>query len=250
MNADVNKALFYDIVTSATRAEHERFNIGTYKEKELHIILKRYYEPDTTYHEIPTNGFIADINRDGIITEIETSGFSGLRPKLNAYLPEYKVRLVYPLAEKKYVSWIDPESAEISPRKKSPKKMDIYNVLAEMVYILPYVKNENLEILAPRLEIDEYRILDGWSRDKKRGATKYEKIPTDFYGTLTLVTDDDYICAIPETCRNGFTVPEFMRAAKTASRPSYAIVKVLCERGVIVQDGKVGRAAHYSLVSG
>lgn len=72
---ELNKARFYDIVCSSVKAEHERYNIGTYKEKELHIILKKYFEPDSTYHEIKTNGFIADINRDGVITEIETSGF-------------------------------------------------------------------------------------------------------------------------------------------------------------------------------
>lgn len=43
----------------SVKAEHKRYNIGTYKEKELHIILKKYFEPDSTYHEIKTNGFIA-----------------------------------------------------------------------------------------------------------------------------------------------------------------------------------------------
>ena len=60
---EINRARFYTVVYNTTFDEHDRFNIGTYKEKKLHIILKRYFESDPAFHEIPTNGFIADIRR-------------------------------------------------------------------------------------------------------------------------------------------------------------------------------------------
>ena len=246
---EVNKARFYNIVCDNTLSTHERYNIGTYKEKELHIILKRYFEPDDGFHEIPTNGYIADIRRDDEIIEIETSGFCGLRPKLEAYLPEYKVTLVYPLAAKKYISWIDPNTSEISPRKPSPRKADAYDMLFELVYILPYVNNENLTVLSPMLEIDEYRILNGWSRDKKRGGAKYERIPTDIFDILELSSDADYLKHIPEECGEVFTAPEFAKAAKIDSRQAYAVIKVLAARGVILPAGKKGRAAAYEKVN-
>ncbi len=169
---ELNKARFYNIIYSTTLSEHERYNIGTYKEKKLHIILKKYFESDSAYHEIQTNGFIADIRRDDRIIEIETSGFSGLKPKLEAYLPEYYVTLVYPLAAKRYISWIDPETQEISPRRLSPKKANVYDAVFELVRILPYVNDEKLCIAAPLLEVDEYRMLDGWSRDRKKGSNQ------------------------------------------------------------------------------
>lgn len=244
---DLNRALFYDIVSSADRRKHERYNIGTYKEKELHIIMKKYFETDESFHEVKTNGFIADIRREDLITEIETSGFSGLRPKLAAYLPEYRVRLVYPLAAKKYVAWIDTESAEISPRKKSPKKEGIYDLLYEMIYVLPFVNDKRLTFVAPLLEIDEYRLLNGWSRDKKRGSTRYERIPTDIIDIIELHDNDSYLAAIPDELRYGFTTPEFANATKQRSRRAYAIVKVLLERGIIANDGKKGRAAYYKI---
>ncbi|MGN1409967.1 MAG: hypothetical protein ACI4XJ_07300 [Eubacteriales bacterium] len=245
---EINKARFYSIVYDTTLSEHERFNIGTYKEKKLHIMLKKYFEPDSAFHEIPTNGYIADIRRDGVITEIETSGFCGLKPKLETYLPEFKVNLVFPMAQQKYISWIDPDTSEITPRKKSPKKANAYDLLFELVYILPFVKNENLTIIAPLLEIDEYRLLNGWSRDRKRGSSKYESIPTDIFGMIVLSDDDDYRRLIPEACGMEFTVPEFAKAAKLQSRRAYAVVKVLNERGVIKVCGKKGRAVLYSRV--
>lgn len=242
---ELNKAHFYNIIYNTTFDEHERYNIGTYKEKKLHIMLKKYFEPNTDYHEVPTNGFIADIRRDDCITEIETSGFSGLKPKLEAYLPEYRVTLVYPLAAKRYVSWIDPDTHEISPRRQSPKKANAYDALFEMVRILPFVKNEKLTILAPMLEMDEYRMLDGWSRDRKRGSNRYERVPVDLYDILEFSTDDDYRRYIPENCTDDFTVKDFAQGAKLSARDAYAVVKVLEERGVIKNTGKQGRAFHF-----
>ena len=243
---DINRARFYNIIYSTTFDPHERYNIGTYKEKKLHIMMKKYFEPDEDYHEVPTNGFIADIRRDGIITEIETNGFSGLKPKLAAYLPEYRVNLVYPLAAKKYVSWINPEEGSISPRRPSPKKQNAYDLLFELVRILPYVKNENLTVVAPLLEIDEYKLLDGWSYDKKRGAHRFERIPTDIYDIVVLSTDDDYRKYIPDSCGKEFTVKEFGRGAKISIRDTRAIIKVMEERGVVRQSGKRGREYIYA----
>ena len=40
---EMNKALFYRLTYDITMAEHERFNIGTYKEKTLHRVLKDYF---------------------------------------------------------------------------------------------------------------------------------------------------------------------------------------------------------------
>ncbi len=243
---DVNRARFYNIIYDSSLSSHERFNIGTYKEKKLHIMMKKYFEPDEDYHEVPTNGFIADIRRDGIITEIETNGFSGLSPKLAAYLPEYRVNLVYPLAAKKYVSWIEPESGAISSRRPSPKKQTAYDLLFELVRILDYVKNENLTFVAPLLEIDEYKLLDGWSRDKKRGAHRFERIPTDIFDVVILSSDDDFRRYIPENCTENFTVRDFSKGAKITADRTRAILKVLEARGVIEFVGKKGREKIFS----
>lgn len=242
MSMEPNRARFYNIIYNTTFDEHERYNIGTYKEKKLHIILKKYFEEDPAYHEIRVNGFIADVCRDGVITEIETSGFSGLGPKLEAYLPEYRVNLVYPLAAVKYVSWIDPETSEISPRKKSPKKANVCDAIFELVRILPYVNSANLTVAAPLLEIDEYRMLDGWSRDRKRGSNRYERVPVDLIDLVTLTTDDDYRAQIPGSLPEQFTAKEFCKAIRRDERIGRGVMKVLETRGVLMKTEKQGRS--------
>ena len=52
---------FADAIRSIEIAEKDRGGIGTYNEKTLHAVLKNFFEPDSAYHEIPVNNYIADI---------------------------------------------------------------------------------------------------------------------------------------------------------------------------------------------
>lgn len=45
-----------------------------------------------------------------------------MRRKLDAFLKIYPVTIVYPIPHVKWLSWIDEESGEMSPKRKSPKK--------------------------------------------------------------------------------------------------------------------------------
>lgn len=245
---EVNRARFYRAVDAAALEEQERSGIGTLKEKKLHIILKKYFEEDPAYLEVPTNGYVADIRRGDLITEIETKSFSGLGPKLAAYLPEYRVRLVHPLAGRKYVSWIDPETGVLSPRHLSPKKEGICDLLFELVRILPYAAHPRLEVLGPVLEMDEYRRADGWDRTGKRGSHRVERIPTELTDMIVLATDDDYRRAIPDSLPDAFTVKEFAKAARTRAETARAAMKVLEKRGVLVPVGRAGRAVTYGRI--
>ena len=250
MNMEISKAAFYKITYEMTMAEHERFNIGTYKEKKLHKILKLCLEPDPAFHEIPCAGFIADIKKEDSIIEIETSGFTGLRDKLAAYLPEYHVTLVYPMAASRSISWIDPDTGAITQKRRSPKKENVYDLLFECIYIADFLTHPNLTILGVCLEMEEYRLLDGWSHDKKKGSHRYERIPIDIYDTICLHGKESYAARIPESCRDDFTVSAFREAAKINEYTARAILKVLQKTGVIVQSGKKGRCLLYSRTDG
>ena len=111
----------------AARAEviakrEERQGIGTLSEKTTHAMLKAFLEPDETRREVPFAGYVADIlNPDGVI-EIQSAGFHALRKKLQAFLPKVPVTIVYPAVGTKYLTWIDPETGELSEPRKSPKK--------------------------------------------------------------------------------------------------------------------------------
>ena len=89
--------------------EHKANGIGTLGEKSLHAILKHTYEPDVSCHEKKECGYYADISNGEGIIEIQTRNFNTLRRKLQEFLQERPVRIVYPLARCKWIVWIDKE---------------------------------------------------------------------------------------------------------------------------------------------
>ena len=49
--------------------------------------------------------------------------------------------------------------------------------------------HENLTVKVVFLDMEEYRLLNGWSRDKKRGSHRYDRIPLDFIEEKELTAD-------------------------------------------------------------
>jgi hypothetical protein len=139
--------------------------IGTLGEKTLHTALKRYIEPDCTWHEVRIGPYVADIMTDSGVTEIQTRGFSNMRKKLEYLLARCKVTVVYPVPHEKWVSWIDPETGEVSAKHKSPKTGTPSEIFRELVHIKYLLKEPNLTLRVLLVDMEETRFLNGWSRD-------------------------------------------------------------------------------------
>lgn len=91
--------------------------IGRLNERTLHLTLKNMLEPDPAFHEVKYLGYVADIKRGNEIIEIETRSFANLRKKLDAFLEDCTVTLVYPVACPKYVVWVDPVTGSCRRRE-------------------------------------------------------------------------------------------------------------------------------------
>ena len=169
---------FLDACDRVIHTEHTENGIGTLSEKTVHSVLKNYLEPDTSFHEIRTGRYVADIRTPDGIYEIQTRQFTKLRNKLEAFLPEYSVTIVYPIPHIKYLRWIDEQTGEISPARKSPKKGVFQSVFYELYKIKPYLTHPNLHLLLMLIDLEEYRFLNGYSKDRKKGSTRSDRIPT------------------------------------------------------------------------
>ena len=150
--------------------EDEKPIIGTLAEKNVHATLKKWIEPDAEKHERRFHRFVADILTEDRIYEIQTGQFYRLARKLSVFLAEKDVTVVYPIPHVRYILWIDPETGEISKKRRSPKVGTGMEVFRELPGILSFLPHPGLTVRLYLLDMDEYRFLDGWSRDRKRGA--------------------------------------------------------------------------------
>lgn len=225
----------------------ERRGIGTLSEKTVHAVLKNYYAPDTDMHEIPIADFVADIYTGSEIIEIQTRSFHNMRRKLAAFLPEYPVTIVYPIPHIKWLVWIDEETGETSPKRKSPKCGNPYQAFIELYKIRPFLTNENLRFRFDLIDMEEYRLLNGWSRDKKKGSERFDRIPTDFVEEVCVDCREDYMQFIPYDVPENFTAKDFAGCAKIPVRLAQTVLLILTDLEIVERIGKEGRSYLYRI---
>lgn len=228
--------------------DRQRLQIGTLSEKTVHAVVKNYYEPDEDKQEIPIEGMYADIFTGSEIIEIQTRSFDQVRKKLDRFLPEYPVTVVLPIPDTKWLIWIDEETGELTDPRKSPKKGSEYAAFRELYKIKSYLKKEGLTIVLLFLDMEEYRLLNGWSRDKKKGSSRYDRIPLRITKEVRLESPMDYQIMLPDALSGEFTSAEFAKAAKINSRQAGLVLNILFYLDVVKRTGKRGNAIVYEKV--
>lgn len=219
--------------------------IGTLGEKTVHSVLKAYFSPEYINHEIKVGGFVADICTGHEIIEIQTRDFNKLRRKLSAFLKVAPVTIVYPVHNIKWIRWVNPQTGEISPPRKSSRKGNPYKLFQELYKIKDFLLNPNLKIQIVILNMEEYKLLDGWSADKKKGATRCDRIPTELVNEITISRLSDYSQFIPDNLEQVFRSTEFKTATGTPLPIAQTALNILIYVGAVIRTGKKGNSYLY-----
>ncbi len=241
---------FLEICEKTIRLPRQRNTIGTLSEKTLHAVLKQYYEPFAAMHEMKIGRYIADIiNEDGVL-EIQTGSFTGLKRKLECFLPVTNVTIVCPVVHHKWISWLQPETGEIVSKRKSPKAGLASDACYQLCSILPYLTNPKLTICLPLVDVEEYRALDDRSKSRKRTSHRIEQIPVKLVGEVLLHSQRDYLRLVPELPDGTFTAVSLASALNRSVKRTRPLITVLETVGAVRRAGKEGRRILYELYHG
>lgn len=240
------QARFKEIIDFELNIKNEKKSIGVISEKTLHRIIKDLYCPCKENQEIKIGNYFVDAIIDNTIIEVQTKQFNRLRTKLEYLLSldKYKINIIYPVFSFKIIYWINPETGEISGGNKSPKQFKIPEVFYELYKIKPYLNKVNITLLL--FDIKEYRNLNGYSKDKKRGSSCYDRIPFNLSQVITLNNSVDYKALLPSTLNKPFTSQELSVKMKTKIRYVNLMLNILCSLNVIKIVGKDGRKYLYT----
>ena len=246
MQNTIDKQLFSQACNEMIGKLQGQNGIGTLREKTIHSVLKYYYAPDSSYHEIKIGPYVADICVDGEIFEVQTRNFNTMRNKLQYFLQEHDVTIIYPVAHTKWISWLDMETGALSPKRKSPKTGTQYQIIPELYKIKMFIHNPRLHFIISLIDVEETRYLNGWSYNKKRGSSRMDGIPVDIYDEVRIDSMADYLKFLPDTLPEKFTSKDFGKAAKIPQQRAGTLLNVLLETGVVVKIGKEGRSYLYT----
>lgn len=238
-------------IKAKEKVEHSKEKIegiGTLSEKTMHAILKNYFEPNMSNQEIKVGRKYADIYNENGIIEIQTKQFNKLRDKLNEFLPKYKVTIVYPIAYNKWIYWIDNNTGEVTKGRKSPKTGEANDAFLELYKIKNFLKDRNLSICIMLLHIEEYRDLNGWSKDRKKGSHCIDRIPMKIEKEIMINTIEDYGKLIPQNIDEEFTSKDYSLGAKIKRGTAQTALNVLTYLKQVERVGKKGNTIIYKKV--
>ena len=230
-------------------------SIGTQSERTLHRAVKYFLDPDEEHHELPAEGFIADVldPEAGRIFEIQTRDFGRLRDKLAAFLPKYEVTVVYPVLRRRYLCWIDPETGELESRRKSPRTGSLTDILPELSALRAFFGDPRLSFLVILLDGEEYRLRDGWSRDGKRGSHGLGKTPFEFVAAVPVTRETLLRELAPRLPEAPFTRAELGKALRIGVKGGMKLgfaQSALEALGLIRRVGKRGNSILFELTKG
>lgn len=251
----VGKIKFLRLAGEELSRVKTRDGIGLLAEKRLHSTLKRWVCEDESCHEVKITGqgekkrrFVADIlTPAGEIFEIQTGKLYPMHKKIQFYMQEtaHPVTVLHPLLGEKWITWLDPTTGEATARKKSPLHETPLHALSELKPFLPYLGDKRFSLCLPTLEVEEFRLLDGWDKKGKRGSHRYELIPLALLDIIELRTKKDYQALFPtdERLNEPFTAKAFARVTKLRGYALYDALAVFEGLGTIKKCGSDGRAA-------
>ena len=225
--------------------ERMRCSIGQQQEKSVHAAVKNFEDPDEDHQEIPVGPYIADIYHDGRITEIQTAQLFRLKDKLDYFLPQYEVKIVHPIPHEKWITWVDPVTGHLEKRNRSPRRGSYYTAFEELYSLRRYLEDPNLSVELLLVDMEEYRLKDGWGNGGKRGSHRYDRLPSRLAGRCLLTEPRDYMQFVPETLPEEFTAAEFAKAAGQNPAGFSIVPALLKELKIIERTGRRGRSYLY-----
>ncbi len=219
--------------------------INTWNEGPLHAALKAWYAQPDDALEVPVDGFIIDLVRGDLLVEIQTRGFTALKDKLTALTRTHPVRLVYPIAQEKWIVKLADDGKSQASRRKSPKRGSIEQLFDELVSIPHLLAQPNftLEVLF----IHEEEVLRASTRHgwRRKGWVTHERRLIKVVEQQLFTSPADVRALIPAALTEPFTAADLTAHITGGRRRAQKMAYCLRAMGELVQVGKRGRAVLY-----
>ena len=181
--------------------------IGCLNEKPLHAALKEWYRKEDDQVEAPVEGFVVDLVREGLLIEIQTRGFSSMRPKFDRLLDSYAMRLVHPVAAEKWIVKRDEDGDEVS-RRRSPKRGIAADVCQELVSFPSLLSHPNFTLEIALIEEEEVRRKAATGSWRRRGFAVEERRLLAVLGTVAIGAPAELLTLLPQGLPDPFTTAD------------------------------------------
>jgi hypothetical protein len=221
--------------------------IGTLQETSLHADLKDWYAQPDDRLEVPIDGFVVDIVRGDLLIEIQTRHFSALKTKLNVLAPEHPTRLVFPIAQDKWITRLDGDGKTQIGRRKSPKRGRVEHMFIELVRFPQLITNGNFSLEVLLIQEEEIWLNDGQGSWRRKGWSIHDRKLIRVLERVIFESPQEFAKLLPPSLPRPFTTLDLARALKQPRYLAQKMAYCLRAMGVIQKTGKKGNSFLYEM---
>ena len=221
-------------------------NIGLLNEKPLHAALKKWYARPEDRFEVSVAGFEIDVVQGDLLVEIQTRNFASVKPKLMELTNAHAVRLVYPIAQEKWIVKLATDGSGPMSRRKSPKRGKIEDVFWELVSFPELLSSPNFSLEVLLIQEEEVRRYEGKRKWRRRGWVTEERRLLEVVQRRLFETPADIGALLPPGLREPFVTTDLADAIDSRRELAQKMAYCLRKMGVIERVGKRGRAHLYT----
>lgn len=223
-------------------------SIGSLNEKALHMALKAWCLQPGDQTEVPFEGYIIDIVRGEQLIEIQTRNFSAIKAKLLALTAKSPVRLLYPIAQQKWIVKLPANGSAKPSRRKSPKHGTLLHLFDELVSFPELLAHPNFSLHVVSIEEEEARRFDSRRGWRRKGWITHERRLLRVVEEHRFENPKDLAALIPTSLPETFTTTELASALKTSRRLAQKMAYCLARMNLFTRIGKRGNAILYRRV--
>ena len=216
-------------------------------ESSLHLQLKEYYRQPGDKIEYHVDKYIIDIVRKNYLIEVQTKNFSAIKKKLETLIRTYKVLLVYPIIQDKWILKFDLNSKKIIKRALSPKHCNYYTIFEELIRIPDLICTPNLMIEALIIQANEIWINDNRGSWKRRGWSIKDRNLVSILDQKLFSNPRHFLSFLPSDLETPFTNTDLSESINISKRLAGMMTYCLRKMDLIKIIGKKNRSYEYDL---
>jgi hypothetical protein len=214
-------------------------------ERSLHASLKAWYAQPGDRFEVPVDGFVIDIVRDDLLLEIQTGGFASIKSKLATLVRSHQIRLVYPIAQEKWIVRLAKDDRCAATRRRSPKRGRVEDLFWKLVSIPQLISSRNLSLEVLLIREEEARRYAGGRTWRKKGWVTAERRLLEVVDRRVFDTPADWLALLPKGS-DPFTARDLADAIGIRLELAQKMAYSLRAAKLVTLIGKRGRANLYA----
>jgi hypothetical protein len=219
--------------------------IGSFNESLLHAALKVHAAPPGSRFEVEVGGYIVDALADDLVVEVQTRHLGAMRTKLAALLPEHRVRLVFPVAERRWIVRLHADGH--IDRRRSPKHGRPLDLFGELVALPTLLAHPNFELEVVMTEDEELRRHEPGKAWRRRGWVVEGRRLVAVRDRYLFRRPDELLTLLPPDLPADFTSADVSTLGRMPRRVAQQAAYCLTALELIERIGKRGNVHIYRI---